>query len=354
MIFKRFFLLTIYTVFLISCTDEEEALLNNLPLGAYDNGVFILNQGNFGQDNSSISYLSDDLALFQSNSFLAVNPTKILGNTAQDIGFYNDLAFVVVNVSNKIEVLNRYTLQHIATINSGLNNPRYIIFSEGKGFVTNWGDGSNTTDDYVAVLNLSNYTVSNTISVVEGPERIVENNGKLYVAHQGGFGFGNSVSVINASTNSVVTSINVGDVPNSLQIVDGSLVVLCGGKPAWTMNETNGKLVSINLSNETISSALDFNLGIHPSNLAIEGNEVFYCVNSSIFKMNLSNTSLPIMALFTSNAQNIYSFAVKNNKIWIGDAKDFNSSGSVFIYEKTGLLTNQFTVGVIPVGFYFN
>jgi hypothetical protein len=77
------------------------------PLGAYDNGVLILNQRWLW--NGMLSYVSNDYVTFQ-NIFSLVNPTKTLGDTGQDIGLYNDLAFVVLNYSNKIEVINRYTM----------------------------------------------------------------------------------------------------------------------------------------------------------------------------------------------------------------------------------------------------
>jgi hypothetical protein len=222
---------------------------------------------------------------------------------------------------------------------------------------TNWGDGGVTTDDYVATLNLTNYTVSGTISVVEGPERIVENNGKLYVAHQGGYGYGNTISVINSTSNTVSNTILVGDVPNSLQVKNGNLHVICGGKAAWTNDETLGKLVKINLETETITSSIDFATGNHPSNLYISDNSIFYTQDSDVFKMNISATSLPTSALFSTFGQGVYgvySFAVENNKIYVGDAIDYNSNGKVYIYTNTGVLENQYTVGVIPAGFYFN
>jgi hypothetical protein len=49
-----------------------------------------------------------------------------LGDTGQDVGLYNDLAFVVLNYSNKIEVINRYTMVHVATIDSIVT--RFIAF----------------------------------------------------------------------------------------------------------------------------------------------------------------------------------------------------------------------------------
>lgn len=358
MIFKRVFMIAAVAVFFTSCSKEDIETVDNLPLGAYDNGVLILNEGNFGQDNSSISYLSNDFSILQNNAFLAVNPTKILGNTGQNIGFYNDLAFVVVNVSNKIEIVNRYTLEYVATIDTGLDNPRYIAFANGKGYVTNWGDAGITTDDYVAIINLSTNSVSGTIPVVEGPEKIVVNNDNLYIAHQGGHHHGNTISVINSTTNTIAATISVGDVPNSLQIENGNLYVLCGGKPDWTGDETLGKIVKINLTSNSVTSSIDFAAGSHASHLNIYDNMIYYTTPFDVFAMNLTATTLPTSSLFSVAGQvgiyGLYSFAVENNKIYVGDAADYNSNGKVYIYSKTGTLDNQYTVGVIPAGFYFN
>lgn len=342
------------SVFFSSCSDDDD--INDVPLGNYDNGALILNQGGFGQGNASVSYLSDDFGTQQNNIFSLVNPTITMGDTGQDIGFNGDLAFIVLNVSNKIEIVNRYTMKHVATIAAGLNNPRYIAFSNGKGFVTNWGDGGSPSDDYVAVVNLSNYSTTK-IAVAEGPERIIADNNKLYVAHQGGYGFGNTISVINAITNVVSTTIKVGDIPNSLEMSNGSLFVICGGKPSYSGAETAGSFVKINVSNNTVSSTINFPGKSHPSNLEIADSDVFYTVDSAIYKSTLSSTALPTTPLFTTTAQGVYgvySFAVNNNKIYVGDAGDYSSKGKIYIYSIAGTLEKEYTVGIIPAGFYFN
>lgn len=343
------------SLFFVSCSNDDD---NDAPLGSYDKGVLILNQGGFGHGDASVSYLSDDLATQQNNIFALVNPTITLGDTGQDIGFNGNLAFIVLNYSNKIEVVNRYTMAHVATVSTGLSNPRYIAFSNGKGFVTNWGDAGSTTDDYVAVLNLSTYEISPTkISVAEGPERIVENDNRLYVAHAGGYGYGNTVSVINASTNTFITSITVGDVPNSLEIEGNSLYVMCGGKPSWASTETAGKFVKINLSNNTVASSIDFPAATHPSNLDVVNNSFYYTVDADIFKSTLSASTLPTTELFSTTSQGVYgvySFAVHDDTIYVGDAMDYNSNGKIYLYSSTGTLVDDYTVGVIPAGFYFN
>lgn len=343
------------SVFFVSCSDDNDNI--EMPLGSYDNGVLILNQGGFLKGDASVSYLAEDFLTQQNNIFSLVNPSITLGDTGQDIGLYQNFAFVVLNGSNKIEVVNRYTMEHVATISSGLNNPRYIAFSNGKGFVTNWGDGGDASDDFVAVINLATYTVSSTISVAEGPERIVGENSKLYVAHAGGYGYGNTISVLNGANNTLSTTINVGDVPNSLEINNGSLYVICGGKPSYAPAETAGSFVKINISNNTVANTILFAAATHPSNLDIVDASVFYTVGASIFKSTLSATTLPTTPLFTTAAQGVYgvySFAVNENKIYVGDAGDYNSNGKIYVYSSVGLLEHEYTVGVIPAGFYFN
>lgn len=354
--FKKVILASLVSaVFFVSCDNNDD--VQDVPLGAYDNGALILNQGGFGNGNASVSYVSNDFATFQNGVFSVVNPTVNLGDTAQDMGFYNNFAFIILNGSDKIEVVDRYSFETVATITTGLDNPRYIAFANGKGYVTNWGNGSDANDDFVAVLNLTDFTVSSTIPVVEGPERIVENNNKLYVAHYGGYGYGSTISVINAATNTVSTSIPVGDLPNSLEVKNGNLYVICGGKPSWADAETAGKLVKVDLSNNTVTSTVNFAAATHPSNMEIENDAIYYTVDSGVFKTTLSATTLPTTALFTTTSQGVYgvySFKVENNKIFVGDAGDYSSNGKVYIYSLTGVLEHDYTVGVIPAGFYFN
>ncbi|MHA3786768.1 YncE family protein [Flavobacterium hauense] len=339
----------------VSCSDDDS---NNKPSGAYDNGMLILNEGNFGKGNASISFLSDAAgAVVENNIFANVNNGDILGDTGQDIGLEGDLAYIVLNVSNKIEIVNRYTFAKVATISSGLTNPRYIAFANGKAYVTCWGDATVTTDDYVAVINLALNNVGTTIPVAEGPERIVEENGKLYVAHKGGYGYGNTVSVIEAASNSVTKTITVGNVPGSLEVENGNLYVLSNGMPSWGGTETAGQIDVISLSNNTVTKTIAFTDLAHPSNLVIEDNNIFYTVDNGIFTTPLSSLTLPSTPLFTTTDQGvygIYAFAVEDGHIYIGDAGDYKTPGKVFVYSATGSLTNTYTVGLLPSGFFFN
>lgn len=347
---KKIILSTLLACSLFSCTKDE--VKTETSFGAYEKGVLILNQGGFGKGDASVSYLSNDFLSFQNNIFALTNSNVLMGDTAQDMGFYNNLAYLVINGSNKIQVVDRFTFQLKATITTGLNNPRYIVFANDKAYISNWGNGSSTTDDYIAVMNLADNKIIANIPVVEGPEKMVVNNGTLYVAHIGGWGFGNSVSAINLSSNLVTSSIAIGDVPQSIKLANSQLYVLCSGKPDYSGAESGGKLIHIDLSSNTILSSVDFPQTSHPSNLDIEKNVVYYTINSDVYTMPLGVETLPATKLLSTSG--IYGFEVNSDKIYIGDAGDYSANGKIRIYNTLGSLMIEKTVGVAPCGFYFN
>jgi len=326
---RKITLLTLLTAFVLtSCSKDND---DNIPppLGDYENGLFVLHEGNFGQGNASVSFVSNDFVAIEHSVFSNVNNT-LIGDTAQSMAFNGDTAYIVVNVSNTIEVVNRYTFESIATIDSGLSNPRYIAFANGKGYITNWGDGSNPDDDYVAVLDLNSNTLEAPIPVAEGPERLVSNGSNVYVAHQGGFSQNNIVSVINAASNSVLTTINVGDVPNSMDIdSSGNVWILSGGKPAWTGDETAGKLIKFAPANDQITT-FDFGLTEHPNYFNMDGSSEF-------------------------SGESFYDMTVKDGFLYGVDAADFASEGLLKIYDlNSNTETQSITVGIVPGGVYFN
>lgn len=341
------------SLFFASCSDDDS---NSAPRGAYDNGLIVLNQGIFNSGNASVSFISDAGEL-ENNVYGANNSGAVLGDVGQDVGLNGRYAYIVLNVSNKIEVVDRYTFTHVATITTGLVNPRYIAFHGGKGYVTNWGAGGVTTDDYVAVINLATNAVTTTIPVTEGPERIIEEDGKLYVSHMGGYGYGNSITVINGATNTISTTITVGDVPNTLEIEDDKLYVLNEGKNSYSGSENAGSLSVINLRTNTVERTLAFSGIQHPSNLTIEDDVIYYTLGGNVYTLGLNSTTLPAAPLFSATAQGVASvsaFAVEDRHIYVADSGDYSAAGKVHIYSLTGTFEKTHTVGLIPAGFYFN
>ena len=347
-------------LFLSSCSSDDDIVdpVEPQPEGTYTDGFFVLNEGTFGNNNSSVSFASDDLSNKEIEIFPTVNGTP-LGDTGQSMTLYNDYAFVVMNASNIIQIVDRYTFEHIHTIDEGLSNPRDLAIVNDNIYVTNWGSGSDANDDYVAIYNLENYEAAETIGVGEGPELIIANNNKLYVTLKGGFNFNNKIEVIDAITNTVETSIEVGEVPNSLQIEDGHLWVMSGGIPAWPENieETAGRISKIDLSTNEITEEMIFpNSTDHPSNFEIENDRAYYTLDKAVFSFEMLAADLPEESLFSfTDITSFYGFEVEDGFFYTGDAGDYSSNGTVRIYNPEGELTAEFdSGGISPNGFYFN
>lgn len=341
----------------VSCTsDDRETLKEETPpSGDYAQGIFILNEGGFGYSNASVSFLDADGKIY--NSIYSNVNNSNLGDTAQSMGFAGENAYIVVNNSSTVEVVNRNSFQHIATVSNMIVNPRYIVFEGNKGYISNWGDPNNVTDDYLAVLNLETNLVEAKISVAEGPEKLLVHNGKIYVAHKGGYGYGNTISVIDIASQSLLASIPVADVPDGMVIKNDFLYAICSGKPSYTRDETLAKLFKINLQNNSVESTLTFPQGSHPGHLELENESLFYVMDNSVYSLSLSNFQLSQNPLFEPTSDGVellYGFKVNQGNIYVSDAKDYVSNGEVFIYNFTGDLQQKHTVQIIPNSFYFN
>lgn len=334
-----------------SCSNDDEEIQE--PMGDYENGILVSNEGPFSNGTGTVTFISEDLSVVNNEIYKMTNDED-LGNVVQSIGFTEDEAFIVANVSNKINVVNRYTFEKIASITEGLNNPRYFIEANGKGYVTNWGDTADETDDFVAIINLESYTVEGTISVVLGPEAILANGNMVYVAHQGAWGQNNKVSVINTASNEVIKTLTVGDVPNSMELdASGNLWVLASGKPAYTGDETSGVLSKINTGTNEVDSNIQFESTEHPSSLNLDGGVLYYHMGDKVFEQNLSATTLSKETVL--EGVSFYTMVVNNGRLYGTDAGDYASNGTLTVYDlNTKLATEEITVGIIPGGIYFN
>lgn len=348
-IMKKLLFLSLSTLLFISCSSDDDVQPEYVP-AAFEKGILITNEGPFSGGSGSVTYVSNDYATVAQNIYRTVNGNS-LGSIVQSMGFQDDNAYIVVNNSNKIMIANRYSFESVDSITTGVNNPRYFVEAAGnKGYVTNWGDPTDNADDFVAVIDLRDNTVSHTIAVPYGPEKVISYNNDVYVAHQGGYGHNNVISVIFG--NSVSNSIVVGDAPNSMVIQNNSLFVLCGGKPDYTGDETAGSLVEIDLSSNQVVNTYNFATTEHPSNLTIDGSNLYYTLNGKVYKIDTTSISLPGNDIIDGF---FYALKAKDGFLYATDAKDFASKGALKIFD---LSSNQeiqdFQTGIIPGGIYFN
>lgn len=330
----------------VGCESDDNT---QAPLGSYDNGILVLNEGGTGE----VTYINNDLTTVQQNIFGTVNGDENnLGQYTQSIFFEGERAFIISNGSNKITVVNRNTFEYIATISTGFGVPRYGVAYNGKAYVTNLNSFTSSTDDFVSVVDLNSLTVIGQIDINDYAERIVEADGQLYVS-SGSFGSGNKITVIDPVNETVTETINVGTAPNSLEERAGTLYVLCGSF------SDNSKIVKIDTdTNEIIEEIVFPSTMGNASNLDVAENRMYFTVGPRIYSVEVNADQVTDVPLVNTNSTSLYigyGFAVDGNRIYISEAADdFASDGKIFIYSTSGEMIDEIPVGLGPNGFYFN
>jgi len=328
-------------------TPDTETPDTNEPRGDYDLGVLVLNEGGIG----TVTYVSEDFSIVEQEIYQNVNDGNDLGGYAQSIFFDAEKAYIISNGSNLITVVNRYTFEHLGTVDSGLSVPRYGLAMNGKLYVTNQADFSTNGDDYVAIINQETLLVENTVVIGAAVEFMEEENGKLYIQNAS-YGTGDKISVFNPTTNTVETTITTNEGLNSIAIDNGFLFALSGNK-----------LQKFNLSSQALDSEIVLNYtdegsAVSVANLDIEDNQIYFTANHKVYKMGINETTAPTTAIISYESMSdygvMYGFEVEDNRIYIADAGDFASNSFVEIYDLNGTLIQNITTGIAPNGFYFN
>lgn len=349
---KKLNLIYLFTLFILisSCSDEDPA--TEVPKGDYESGYFVTNEGPFQNGSGTLTFVDDDGSISQ-NIYKTVNGED-LGNIVNSMCIAGDKAYIVVNNSHKIVVVDRYTMEKISVIEgNGINNPRYFVAKNGKGYLSNWGDPFDTLDDFITVIDLESDTVLDIVSVGEGPEKMVVDDSSLFVCLQGGYGVNNKVFVMDLNQNSIKTYIQVENVPNSITMdANGRVWVLCGGSPSWTGSESKGSLYSIDPSSFEKTS-FDFAVTEHPGLLNHDNGKIYYNLNGKVYQMGIEDTALPTLAL---NGQDgfYYAMEVNNGELYGTDAGDFASEGTLKVFNVgSGSLLETIPTGIVPGNIVF-
>ena len=85
--------LLITTLLFTSCSSDDDTVI--LPLGDYENGILITNEGPFQNGSGTISFASDDYTTMDHQIFSNVNSSD-LGSIVQSMGFNDDNAYIEV------------------------------------------------------------------------------------------------------------------------------------------------------------------------------------------------------------------------------------------------------------------
>ena len=354
-IFERLSLVlfTVFALILASCDDDD-----NGPSGEFAKGTFVVNEGNFLDADGSVSFINPDDGSVKQDLFGSVNNGLALGDVVQSMTIDGEFSYVVVNNSNKIEVVKANTFEAVHTID-GLSLPRYLTTLDGVGYVTEWV--SFADPGRVTKIDLEDHTAGESITVGYGAENILAHDGLLYVSNS----FENTVSVVDPQAKEVIKTIEVGNSPGMLLLDEDEMIwVICGGGYDIDYTPLNdGKLVKLDPAESTDETSESVVLNVElATNLMAKAatngakDKIFYCVDNSVYSFDVSSNTAPSSAILTeANANSFYGIGVnpEDDLLYLADNKNFAGNGTVYRYTTTGQPVDNKPAGRGPNGFVF-
>jgi YVTN family beta-propeller protein len=350
-----FFIASALITLLASCHKDKIIPKSDTPT-AERAGLYILNQGGFRSNNSTLTFYNYTTKLLTADFYSSVNGSP-LGDTGNDVEIYGSKMYIVVNFSSVVDVVNAKTgklIKQDSLVNSAIKGPagararepRSIAFYKNNAFITSY-------DGTVAVMDTTTLTISKYITVGRNPEQLVVANGKLYVANSGGLSstgvFDNTVSVIDLNTLTETKKITVTANPVSIaaDAYNNVYVVSLGD-----YDKIAGGLTVIDSKTDVVKSKPAASVGyIIP--ITVSGDFVYYLTADNKIAVYNAKTQTAVQANFITDGTIITTpFAIAadptTGEVFITDAKDYSSNGTLYAFDKTGKKEYSITTGINP------
>lgn len=340
---KKLIFLALSLTFFASCTTSDSPFVEEKAPVSLENGILFLNEGNYLSGNASLGFISTDFSEIVEN--IAKNNNDSLGDVAQSLTFYNNKAFIVLNNSNKIEVFDRYTFKHENTIESNLNQPRYITFSNNKMYVTNYGSQS------VTIYNANSFDFLNEISLNGPVDNITTLNRKIYI-QKAAFSEGNEIVIVDDKTDGIVKTIQVED---KLQ----SIVAHSDFIYAISSINSRSHFYKIDAQDDQVITHFLSTKNMNAQNLRADENILYYTSNNQVYQWFPNDTTVqldPVLTIkdATDLFATFYGFNVIDSRIYVADAGNYTQASKISIYNLKGDKLKSFYGGILTNQFYKN
>jgi hypothetical protein len=346
----------------------EEVVETLFPaeLDATVRGLYLVNEGNMNMNKASLDYVDFTSGLYRRNIYSQANPqiTKGLGDVANDVGVYGSKLYVVVNGSNKVEVMDVKTGRRLGQID--LLNPRYLTFNKGRAYVSAYlGQIGDPQAPKGIVAEIDTLTLKETRRTEVGrqPEEMAVVGAKLYVANSGGYSpeqYERTISVVDLARLKETSTIDVAINLHRLKADKyGDLYVTSRGDT----KDIQSKLYVVSTQTAQVKKVFNISAG----NLVID-EDIAYVYNAEFNSSTGLNTvsysmlnvkdDILLPTKFINDGSNIevpYGIAVHpvTKDVFVSDATDHVTPGVLYCFDRDGKKKWSVQTGDIPAQFAF-
>ena len=332
---------------------------------AKPSGIYLVNQGNQGSNKARLDFLNFHNGFYIRDVFTEYNPevVKGLGDTGNDVQVYKGKVFVAVNGSHKVEIMDAYSMKRLAQVD--VPNCRFIAFDGNCAYVTSYvakdKETLKTQKGALYRIDLDTYKVTGQVTVGYRPEQLVIRDGKAYVANSGGYvaGYDDTVSVVDLKSMKVEYDIKVA-INLGLMLVDAEGTI-------WVSSQGNFSDVSSTL-NYLVKKGDKYELGgsvnVPVSSMALAGDKIYVigstytppagALTTTYNIVNAKTRKLESGSFITDGTESDIATAFTvtvnpgNGDIYVTDAKDYVSSGTLHCYTGSGKHKWSVHTGDIP------
>lgn len=374
---KNWWLIFAMSLFIVSCRNEEvlvdiETHVVTTPEYTEIDGFYLLNEGNMGNNKSTLDYFDYKEGTYYKNIYAERNPTvvKELGDVGNDLLIYGEKMYAVINCSHKVEVMNANDATRITKID--IPNCRHIVGNEGYVYVSSYVgpvqiDPTAPKGAVFKVDTLSMQVVGN-VEVGYQPEEMTIVGNRLYVVNSGGYmppNYDNTISVIDLDKFALCDVIQLDKTANFHRLDHDSMGRLWLSSRGNYFGDMNSNLYVVDPKGKQIIK----DMGIPVSDMWVDGNYA-YIISAEWSYVTGKNTvsyakiDMQSMEILDRNIikdgsdANIkipYGIAVNpiTKDFYVTDAKSYVVSGTLYCYGSDGVMKWKQTAGQIPAHFAF-
>lgn len=345
----------------LACDPEPVLLEPSQVIADGDHtGIFVLSEGLFNQNNSTLSWIDFSTGLPDSwnastgtsyDIFQKVNGRR-LGDTANDMILHGNRIYIAVSESSTIEILEASTCRSIGQISMQRNGvpsePRRLT-AHGRYVYACCFDGTVQRIDTLLLKTVE------TIRIGRNPDGICYADGKLFVSNSGGLDFNNpdsTVSVIDLDTFTEIKRINVRSNPGSIYSDATGVYVVSRGIFDYGTMDYDSRLHRIDTQTYEVTHTYDIpilNMDI------VDGKAWFYGYGAggTIQILDLTDGTVIDSDFITDGTRVECPYSIKveptTHKVYVCDAKDYVTPGSLLCFSPDGhLLYRVHGIGINP------
>lgn len=353
---KRYFLILF---FLFSCIDTPQAPENGN--GNNTGGFLVVNEGLWGQSNSSITYINDMTGETISNYFANANKGITPGDLANDILVKGDTALLIMNSEDLLILFDCNTGEYYNEIKlpDGSSPREGELYQDSILFISNLYGNS------VSVINITTNEIIQNIETGPNPEGLELIENKLFVCNSGlgeinkDIPLAGTVSIYDLNNFNFLESAFIG--PNLTEVL---------------YNQNNKRIYFCYLnffSDDSLGGIVEYDLSLNKlrewktqaSSLVIsELENRLYFIEQSISGISeehysrvsyisLSDNNAEIINFVENDNNNDYWYSLYfdniSNRIFVGNARNYQVNGEILIYDAISAnLLKRYKVGINP------